>query len=468
MIEPPTIPDLECVHFIGRGGYGDVWMARTHTEAFRAVKIIHRERFDSDLAFDREFQGIKRYESAARHPALIDVFHVGRSRSYYYYVMPLADGVTAGWQTNPSSYVPSTLAYKLQQGRIRPMFKAIQASIDLLNGLSCLHGAHLIHRDIKPSNVVFIGNKPVLADIGLIAESELGVSQLGTPEYVPPEGIGHVRGDLYAMGLTMYEMITGLPASRFPDIPEIIGERDAELFSRVNRILLKAGSPNPAQRYANAAKMMAALKSAITPKVEEPKPPPPPRSRRSRRDTSSRSSRDVVREMSAPDMTKYMWAIAEKKVDEYWSTFSATQGVLKCRHIQAIGLALSKAVEEALGNIPDELQSGILFAMAVLEPRKSRRRALVVQAYEAEGLEDPVDDYIAGKIPSFIPEAVTSLINSVRHRAAKIQSMQAVKNNGSEWIVAWCDYLQRDPETATSQSLAILREGLELGIHNNR
>lgn len=67
---PPVVPDYELLRRIGRGSYGDVWLARSITGQWRAVKVVQRERFDSDRPFEREFLGIQQFESIShRHPS---------------------------------------------------------------------------------------------------------------------------------------------------------------------------------------------------------------------------------------------------------------------------------------------------------------------------------------------------------------------------------------------------------------
>ena len=96
----PNIPDHDVLRKIGGGAYGEVWMARGVTGAMRAVKVVWREDFDDERTFEREFEGILKYEPISRdHPALVNILHVGRSPdgiSFYYYVMELGDDVATG------------------------------------------------------------------------------------------------------------------------------------------------------------------------------------------------------------------------------------------------------------------------------------------------------------------------------------------------------------------------------------
>src|SRR5687768_3003311 len=79
---------------IGVGAYGEVWMARSVAGTLRAVKVIWRKNFEHDRIFEREFEGLKKFEPLSRlHEGLVDVLQIGRQieDGYFYYVMELAD-----------------------------------------------------------------------------------------------------------------------------------------------------------------------------------------------------------------------------------------------------------------------------------------------------------------------------------------------------------------------------------------
>src|ERR1022692_1868280 len=91
----PVVPDYELLRRIGRGAYGDVWLARSKaTGVLRAAKIVWRHTFEDERPFKREFEGIQRFERISReHPSQLALFHIGRNEpdGYFYYVMELAD-----------------------------------------------------------------------------------------------------------------------------------------------------------------------------------------------------------------------------------------------------------------------------------------------------------------------------------------------------------------------------------------
>ena len=108
----PAIPDHEMLCIIGRGAYGEIWLARSLTGAFRAVKIVYRKTFESERAFNREFAGMSAFEPISReNDGFVDILHVGRSDSggFFYYVMELADDEVMGADFDITRYVPKTL-----------------------------------------------------------------------------------------------------------------------------------------------------------------------------------------------------------------------------------------------------------------------------------------------------------------------------------------------------------------------
>ncbi|PYJ56609.1 MAG: hypothetical protein DME82_04345 [Verrucomicrobia bacterium] len=252
----PIIPDHELLRVIGRGAYGEIWLARTVTGAFRAVKVVYRSTFESERAFLREFEGMSAFEPISRaHAGFMNILHVGRTAHYLYYSMEVADDHLAGRKIDIVSYQPRTLKTDLARQTRLSADESIRLGLSLTEALGALHGRGLIHRDIKPSNIIFIDNVPKLADIGLVATSGQQ-SFVGTEGYVPPEGPGTPRADIYSLGKVLYETCTGKDRLDFPEIDSQLSTRpDRERLLQLNDVLIKACANDPKKRYKSAAEM---------------------------------------------------------------------------------------------------------------------------------------------------------------------------------------------------------------------
>jgi serine/threonine protein kinase len=252
----PIIPDHELLRVIGRGAYGEIWLARTVTGAFRAVKVVYRSTFETERTFLREFEGMSAFEPISRaHAGFINILHVGRTADYLYYSMELADDHLAGRRIDIGSYEPRTLKTDLARQKRLSADHSIRLGLSLTEALEALHARGLSHRDIKPSNIIFIEGVPKLADIGLVAASGQQ-SFVGTEGYVPPEGPGTPRADIYSLGKLLYETCTGKDRLDFPEIDSQLSTRpDRELLLQLNDVLVKACANDPKKRYESAAEM---------------------------------------------------------------------------------------------------------------------------------------------------------------------------------------------------------------------
>ena len=241
---------------IGRGAYGEIWLARTITGAFRAVKVVYRSTFESERAFLREFEGMSAFEPISRaHAGFIDILHVGRTTGYLYYSMELADDHLDGRKIDIGSYEPRTLRTDLARHKHLSADHSIRLGLSLTDALEALHQHGLTHRDIKPSNIIFSESVPKLADIGLVALSGQR-SFVGTEGYIPPEGPGTPRADIYSLGKLLYETCTGKDRLDFPEVDSQLSTRpDRERLLQLNDVLVKACANDPNKRYHSAAEM---------------------------------------------------------------------------------------------------------------------------------------------------------------------------------------------------------------------
>lgn len=251
------VADHKLLRMIGQGSYGQVWLAQNVMGAYRAVKIVHRRRFEEDRPFEREYQGIRQFEPISRsHEGFIDLMHIGRNEEegYFYYIMELGDDRHGGSPIDPARYAPRSLATEHRPAGRLPLAECLRVALVLSDALGHLHERGLIHRDIKPSNILFVEGVPKLADIGLVAPLGQAPSYVGTEGYIPPEGPGTVKADLYSLGKVLYEISTGKDRQEFPELPADFAEFDPG-FIEFNEILLKACQNDPEKRYGSAREM---------------------------------------------------------------------------------------------------------------------------------------------------------------------------------------------------------------------
>jgi len=291
----PSVPDHELLRLIGRGAYGEVWLARNAIGTLRAVKIVHRQSFERSEHFEREFKGLLKFEPISRsHEGLVHVLQIGRrdDAGYFFYVMELADDVgvaqaslpagsagirarssqggegtsvesawkrAAGMPPEPAAkmavlrYAPRTLRSELQARGALPAAECVAVGLKLAAALEHLHANGLVHRDIKPSNIIFVNGEPKLADIGLVTAIDEAQSLVGTAGYIPPEGPGTPQADLYSLGKVLYEITFGKDRQEFPQLPpDLQSHPEYAALLELNEIILKACESDPRLRYQSA------------------------------------------------------------------------------------------------------------------------------------------------------------------------------------------------------------------------
>jgi CHASE2 domain-containing sensor protein len=272
--ESPDAPDFELFNPpVGQGAYGKVWIVRNAIGQWQALKAIYQSKFgDNTRPYEAEFHGLQKYKPVSeKHPGLLRIEMVSKMKSegYFYYVMELGDAQVEGWEKNPPSYKPRDLDNMRKQapGRRLPVAECVRVLTILADALDFLHRQGLIHRDIKPSNVIFVNNRPKLADIGLVADirpEDYNNTLVGTPGYMPlhPEKPGTVQADIYALGMVLYVISSGKDPAFFPEISATLMERTGnEEFIRLDAIILKACQPDTAQRYQTTAQMLKDLQA---------------------------------------------------------------------------------------------------------------------------------------------------------------------------------------------------------------
>lgn len=262
---------------LGEGGMAVVYKAfDTHTETEVAVKVIRADLFGSTVLkrvlkrFEREGKALAKLS----HPNIVNVIDYGEHETTPYLVMP---------------FIPSgTLKGKL--GKPVPWQDAFTLILPIAQALEYTHKKGIIHRDIKPSNILInASGEPMLSDFGIakILEGDEGSTLstttgvgIGTPEYMSPEqGLGHdvdARADIYSLGIVLYELITGRKPFRADTPMAVIIKHindplpSPKQFVRdipdaVEKVLLKALSKKPDDRFRNMAEFGKALDGLLEP-----------------------------------------------------------------------------------------------------------------------------------------------------------------------------------------------------------
>lgn len=257
---------------LGTGGMASVYMAEDLRLGRRvAVKILHPQ-FASDPAFVARFEQEARMAAALSHPSLVQVYDVGHDGDRYYIVMEYIDGET----------LKSLIA---REGAL-PVPRALALISGVLGALAFAHAHNLIHRDIKAQNILLTPDGDVkVTDFGIARELNGAAARtltvtgmvIGTVQYFAPEqaqGRPAVpQSDVYAAGIVLYEMLTGkLPfdaenpmavaMQQINQAPTPPSRLNAAIPPAVEAIVLTALAKNPANRYATANDMKAAIDAA--------------------------------------------------------------------------------------------------------------------------------------------------------------------------------------------------------------
>ncbi len=281
----PEIPNYHVYELLGRGGFGEVWLARNAIGQWQAIKWL-QPRTDGSHYGRLEFDGLRRYKPVSeRHAGLLRVELVSdpTPAGSFYYVMELADPVAPGWEGKPGAYRPLDLAaYCARQPDCRlPLGECATIGLGLAEALQFLHRNRLIHRDIKPPNVIFVNGRPKLADIGLVSEARTASQpslRVGTPGYLPPsdEPTGTVAADIYAFGMLLYVTRTGRSPTLWPEIAATLpGVAEGPAAGRFDAVILRACQVDPARRHASAAELRQDLLAVQKLLPESARPPHP-------------------------------------------------------------------------------------------------------------------------------------------------------------------------------------------------
>lgn len=273
----PVIAGYRIKRRIGVGGFGAVYLAERETDRNPvAIKVMLARVAVSENARRKFLQEIELLKGL-RHLNIIMILGSGSAGSAFYFVMEYCEGGSV------ADYMAA------QGGRLTPAV-AMPIMLQALDGLAFAHTKGIVHRDLKPSNILLTGtpSRPVakLADLGLAKNfDKAGFSGMtvtgsyaGTPLFMPKEQLTNFKyvkpvTDVWSMGATFYNMLTGQTPRDFPrgcDPLEIIlmgeivplAKRAPEIPKGLSAVLDKAIQANAKDRYQDAGEMLAALRKA--------------------------------------------------------------------------------------------------------------------------------------------------------------------------------------------------------------
>jgi tetratricopeptide (TPR) repeat protein len=252
---------------LGRGGMATVYLAHDAKHDRGVALKVFRPELAVALGGERFLNEIK-VTANLQHPHILPLFDSGGADSMLYYVMPHVKG--------------ETLKERLEREGPLPIEEGVSIAKFVAAALHYAHRHNVIHRDIKPENVMLSDGLPVVADFGIAGAldaaggerlTQTGLS-LGTPGYMSPEQAAgdpvDARSDVYALGCLLFEMVTGEPPYSGPTaqsvlvkvlteaVPSTRALRDG-VPEALDAVIRRALAKEPAERYATAAELAAAL-----------------------------------------------------------------------------------------------------------------------------------------------------------------------------------------------------------------
>lgn len=258
----------EILEKIGTGGMSDVYKAKCHKlNRFVAIKVLKQE-FSENANFVSKFRTEAQAAAGLMHPNIVNVYDVGEEDGIYYIVMELVEGITL------KKYI---------EKKARLSFKeAVSIAIQVSMGIEAAHNNHIIHRDIKPQNIIISKDGKVkVTDFGIAkaaTSNTITSNVMGSVHYTSPEqargGYSDEKSDIYSLGITIFEMLTGrVPfngettvAIAIKHIQEELPspkEFVPEIPSSVEGIVLKCCQKSPDRRYQSMQELIADLKQSL-------------------------------------------------------------------------------------------------------------------------------------------------------------------------------------------------------------
>ena len=254
---------------IGSGGMAEVYKALdTALNRYVAVKILRSE-YSSDETFVKKFRVEAQSAAGLSHPNIVSVYDVGEEDGIYFIVMELVEGITL------KNYID-------MKGKLE-IREALNISVQIAQGLSAAHANRIIHRDIKPQNIIISRDGKVkVTDFGIArmaGSTTVTTTAAGTVSYISPEqargGYSDEKSDIYSLGITMYEMLTGrVPFEGETNVAVALmhiqakmtppRELEPSIPESFNRIILKCTQKKPEWRYPSARALISDLRRVLT------------------------------------------------------------------------------------------------------------------------------------------------------------------------------------------------------------
>ena len=265
---------------VGRGGFGEVWLAEKKTR-ITTTEFAIKLAIDENPDIEAIRQEAELWKQASGHPNILPIIEADIYDDYIVVVSEFARGGSLEqWIAANQGAAPSTDI-------------ALQMISGILSGLEHLHGLHIIHRDLKPANILLQGNRPRLVDFGLariLKSSMYSETVAGTPDYMAPEAFLNERSeraDLWAVGVMLYQLLTGsLP---FPlndrmspwQKMAVITTQDVtapppDMPPPLREVVIRSLQKKPDNRYDSAGEMLAAIAEATDSLKYKAKNPPFP------------------------------------------------------------------------------------------------------------------------------------------------------------------------------------------------
>lgn len=258
----------EILEKIGTGGMSDVYKAKDHKlNRFVAVKVLKQE-FSENANFVSKFRIEAQAAAGLMHPNIVNVYDVGEEGGIYYIVMELVEGITL------KKYIEKKARLSVKE--------AISIAIQVSMGIEAAHNNHIIHRDIKPQNIIISKEGKVkVTDFGIAkaaTSNTITSNVMGSVHYTSPEqargGYSDEKSDIYSLGVTMFEMLTGrVPFNGETTVAIAIKHIQEELPSprdyvpeipySVEQIVFKCCQKSPDRRYQSMGELIVDLKQSL-------------------------------------------------------------------------------------------------------------------------------------------------------------------------------------------------------------